>query len=472
VVATLLPNVPAMVECHFGVPMGGFVLNTLNTRLDPASIAFMLGHSASKVLLVDPEFSSMAREALAVMENPPIVVLVRDEAFPSAEIHYEHEYERLLLNGDPDFEPVAVVDEWQSISINYTSGTTGDPKGVVYSHRGAYLSAIGNLVTWTMPHFPVYLWTLPLFHCNGWCFPWAVTAVAGTHVCIRRLEAQKVQDLISKEGVTHLCGAPIILNLLLNVGSSRTVDLYDKIAVMTGGAPIPSTMIEQMEARGFEIVQVYGLTEVYGGIVYSGWDPSWNFSSSSEAAKLKSRQGIRYCVQEDLMVADSETLVPVQPDGSTMGEVFIRGNVTMKGYLKNPLSTEKALSGGWLHTGDLGVMHPDGYIELKDRSKDIIISGGENISSIEVETALYAHPAVLEAAVVARPDPKWGESPCAFVRLKTNSNATAEELVDFLRTKIAGYKLPKQIIFGELPKTVTGKIQKNVLRDRVRSDVS
>jgi fatty-acyl-CoA synthase len=470
VVATLLPNVPAMLEAHFGVPMGGFVLNTLNTRLDPGTIAFALQHSGAKVLLVDPEFAELARAALGRMSSPPLVVDVPDAAAPPSTPLGAIEYERLLERGDPAFAWIAAGDEWQTLSINYTSGTTGDPKGVVYSHRGAYLSAVGNIMVWSMPHFAVYLWTLPMFHCNGWCFPWAVTAMAGTHVCLRRLDAESVQGAIRAHGVTHLCGAPIIMNLLL-------LDLHEKgagkpthvVKLMTGAAPVPAPVIQEMERRGYEILQVYGLTEVYGGIVYSAWDPTWDALPAEERARIKARQGVRYQVEEDVMVADPESLRPVPADGATLGEVFMRGNVMMKGYLKNPGSTEKAFAGGWFHTGDLGVMHADGYIELKDRSKDIIISGGENISSIEVETALYKHPAVLEAAVVARPDTKWGETPCAFVTLRQGAESSTDELVAHLRAHIAGYKIPRTVIFGPLPKTSTGKIQKNILRDRARS---
>ncbi|MFY7959277.1 MAG: acyl-CoA synthetase [Elsteraceae bacterium] len=468
-VAAMLPNVPAMLEAHFGVPMAGAVLNSLNIRLDAAAIAFMLDHSETKVLLTDREFAGVIAKALDLVKHKPLVVDVEDVLAPPGPDVADMTYEALLAEGDPDFAWMQPADEWDAISLNYTSGTTGDPKGVVYHHRGAYLNALGNGVVWGLEQHPRYLWTLPMFHCNGWCFPWTITAYAGLHVCLRRVEAKAVFDAIADHGVTHMCGAPVVMNLLINAPADQRRPLPGKVKLMTAAAPPPAAVIEAMERDGFDITHVYGLTEVYGPVVVCAWHDSWNEKSVQERAALKARQGVRYHVQEGLMVADAETLAPVPADGKTMGEVFMRGNIVMKGYLKNPATTDAAFKGGWFHTGDLGVMHPDGYVELKDRSKDIVISGGENISTIEVEALLYRHPAILEAAVVARPDARWGETPCAFVTLKPDANLSAEEVIAFCRENMAHYKAPRTVVFGPLPKTSTGKVQKFLLRDRAKA---
>jgi len=467
-VSAMLPNVPAMLEAHFGVPMAGAVLNALNIRLDADSIAFMLEHSEAKALLTDREFAGVIKPALAKLGRKLLVIDVDDPA-ASGERVGELEYEAFLAGGDPGFAWQPPSDEWQAICLNYTSGTTGNPKGVVYHHRGAYLNALGNGAAWELPNHPVYLWTLPMFHCNGWCFPWTITAYAGTHVCLRRVEAKAIFGLIEAERVTHLCGAPIVMTMLVNAKPDERRALPGPVKVMTAGAAPPAAVIEAMEGQGFDILHVYGLTEVYGPVVMCAWHKQWADLPVAERARLKARQGVRYHVEEGLMVADPTTLAPVPADGVTMGEVFLRGNVVMKGYLKNPKATEEAFAGGWFHTGDLGVCHPDGYIELKDRSKDIIISGGENISTIEVESVLYRHPAVLEAAVVARPDDKWGETPCAFVTLKDGASASADELIAFCREQLAHFKAPRRVVFGPLPKTSTGKIQKFALRDRAKA---
>jgi len=466
-VAIMAPNIPEMLEAHFGVPMTGAVLNALNIRLDAETIAFMLGHGEAKILITDREFSPTIAKALSLMTGPrPFVVDIDDVLAESGNLIGATSYEALIESGDPAYRGEKVADEWQAIALNYTSGTTGDPKGVVYHHRGAYLTAIGNLMVWGLAGHPVYLWTLPMFHCNGWCFPWTITALAGTHVCLRRVEASAVLDAIDRHGVTHFCGAPIIMTMLLNSGRSEAAS-GRRLEMMTAAAPPPAAVIEGMERMGVRITHVYGLTECYGPAVICAWHEEWDALDPTEKARLKARQGVRYPVLEELMVADAETLQPVPADGQTMGEVFLRGNVVMKGYLKNPKSTAAAFAGGWFHTGDLGVMHPDGYIELKDRSKDIIISGGENISTIEVESVLYRHPAVLEAAVVAKPDVKWGETPAAFITLKDGAAATETEIIAFCRQHLAGFKLPKTVVFGPLPKTSTGKIQKYVLRQRI-----
>ena len=468
-VALMAPNIPAAYEAAFGVPMAGAVLNALNIRLDAEAIAFMLDHGESKAILTDTEFAPVIRKALSIARRKPIVIDIDDPMGPGGERLGQIDYEAFLMEGDPDFEPVRPRDEWDAIALNYTSGTTGDPKGVVYHHRGAYLNAIGNVLVWTMPRHPVYLWTLPLFHCNGWTFPWTMAAMAGTNVFLRRVEAKAIFDAIREHGVTHFCGAPIVLNMLINAPEEWRRGFTHKVEVMTAASAPPAAVIEKMERMGFHITHVYGLTEVYGPAVVCEWNQEWNALPSDEQAVLKARQGVRYPVLEGLMVADPETLEPVPSDGTTIGEVFMRGNIVMKGYLKNPKATAKAFKGGWFHTGDLGVMHPNGYIELKDRSKDIIISGGENISTIEVESVLYRHPAVLEAAVVARPDEKWGETPCAFVTLKDGASATAEEIIAFCRDNLAHFKCPRTVVFGPLPKTSTGKIQKFVLRERARA---
>ncbi|HVJ52241.1 MAG TPA: acyl-CoA synthetase [Aliidongia sp.] len=466
-VAIMAPNVPEMFEAHFGVPMAGAVLNALNIRLDAETIAFMLKHGGAKVLITDREFSPVIGKALELLDGPrPCVIDIDDPLAEGGELLGDTSYEAFIAGGDPDERGRPVEDEWQAIALNYTSGTTGDPKGVVYHHRGAYLTAIGNIVVWGMAGHPVYLWTLPMFHCNGWCFPWTITALAGTHVCLRKVEVNAVLQAIEHEHVTHFCGAPIIMTMLLNAGRPIATG-GRRLQMMTAAAPPPAAIIEGMERLGVRITHVYGLTECYGPAVICAWHEEWDGLDAAEKARLKARQGVRYPVLEHLMVAHPETLEPVPADGATMGEVFMRGNVVMKGYLKNPKSTEAAFAGGWFHTGDLGVMHPDGYIELKDRSKDIIISGGENISTIEVESVLYRHAAVLEAAVVARPDAKWGETPAAFITLKDGMSADEAELIAFCRAHLAHFKVPKTVIFGTLPKTSTGKIQKYVLRQRV-----
>ena len=465
-VAVMAPNVPELFEAHFGVPMAGAVLNALNIRLDAETIAFILEHGEAKVLITDREFSPVISKALALLKRPILVIDIDDPLAPGGDRVGSCDYESFIAEGSPDFAWQGPADEWDAIALNYTSGTTGNPKGVVYHHRGAYLNALGNALTWSMGQHPVYLWTLPMFHCNGWCFPWTITAQAGTHVCLRRADAGSIFAALADHGVTHLCGAPIIMNLLLNAPAEARRPLSHKISMMTAGAAPPAAVIEGMEKMGFAITHVYGLTEVYGPVTVCAWHDEWDELPPVERAALKARQGVPYPVLEGLMVADPRTLKPVPLDGETMGEVFMRGNVVMKGYLKNPKATDEAFAGGWFHTGDLGVAHPDGYIDLKDRSKDIIISGGENISTIEVEGVLYRHPAILEAAVVARPDEKWGETPCAFVTLKAGASATPEEIIAFCREKLAHFKAPKTIVFGPLPKTSTGKIQKFVLREQ------
>jgi fatty-acyl-CoA synthase len=469
-VALMAPNIPEAFEAHFGVPMAGAVLNALNIRLDPETIAFTLRHGQAKVLITDTEFSTVIKEALARLDAKPVVIEIADAQGPGGERLGELDYEAFLASGEPKFPEVTPADEWEPIALSYTSGTTGNPKGVVYHHRGAYLNALGNILVWGMRQYPVYLWTLPMFHCNGWCFPWTVTALAGTHVCLRRVEAAAIYDAIAHEGVTHLCGAPVVMNMLLNAGKRLKDSPGPPIEMMTAGAAPPAAVIEGMEGLGFHITHVYGLTEVYGPAVVCAWHDEWDGLKADERARLKARQGVTYPVLDGLMVADPETLAPVPPDGATMGEVLMRGNIVMKGYLKNPKATGEAFAGGWFHSGDLAVAHPDGYIEIKDRSKDIIISGGENISTIEVEDVLYRHSAVLEAAVVARPDANWGETPCAFVTLKDGAVAEAGEIIAFCRERLAHFKAPRHVIFGPLPKTSTGKIQKFLLRERAKDN--
>ncbi|MGH7053408.1 MAG: acyl-CoA synthetase [Stellaceae bacterium] len=468
-VALLAPNLPEAFEAHFGVAMAGAVLNALNIRLDAATVAFILRHGGAKVLLADTEFAPIVKRALAELDEKPLIIDIVDLQGPGGGRLGGIDYEAFLALGDPDFAEIMPQDEWGAIALNYTSGTTGNPKGVVYHHRGAHLTALGNILVWNMPQHPVYLWTLPMFHCNGWCFPWTVTALAGTHVCLRRVEAEAIFEAMAREGVTHLCGAPIVMNLLLHAAPGDRRALDRRIAMMTAGAAPPATVIEGMEKAGFDITHVYGLTECYGPAVVCAWHEEWDGRPPAERARLKARQGVPYPVLEGLMVADPESLQPVPADGETMGEVFMRGNVVMKGYLNNPGATEEAFAGGWFHTGDLAVTHPDGYIEIRDRSKDIIISGGENISTIEVEGVLYRHPAVLEAAVVARPDPQWGETPCAFVELKPGAAADPQEIIAFCRERMARFKTPRHVVFGPLPKTSTGKIQKFVLRERAKA---
>ena len=467
VVAIVAPNVPAMVEAHFGVPMAGCVLNTLNTRLDAATLRFMLQHGGARLLLVDREFSQVMRVAVAGMERPPQVVDIEDAATAAAPALGPVTYEQLLAEGDPDFLWTPPDDEWDAISLNYTSGTTGDPKGVVYHHRGAYLNALSNVLCWGgMGRHPVYLWTLPLFHCNGWCFPWSLAAIAGVNVCLRRVEASAMLEAIVREGVTHMCGAPIVYAMLADALAEAPSAAGHPIAGQIAAAAPPAPLIEKCERVGIELTHVYGLTENYGPASVCAWQEEWAALSLEERAHMLSRQGVTAVLQEAMEVLDPATMQKVPADGATMGEIMFRGNISMKGYLKNPDATQRAFAGGWFHTGDLAVVHPDGYAKIQDRSKDIIISGGENISSLEVEEALYKHPAVMEAAVVARPDPHWGESPCAFVTLKPGATATAEDIVSFLRDTIARYKVPRHVVFGPLPKTSTGKIQKFVLRER------
>ena len=469
-VAVFAPNVRAIYEASFGVPMLGAVLNTINIRLDPATVAFILEHGGAKALITDREFSPVIADALARMERRPLVIDVDDPLAAGGERIGDIEYEELLGEGDPAFDWSSPDDEWRAISLNYTSGTTGNPKGVVYHHRGAYLNALSNIVGWNLAHHPVYLWTLPMFHCNGWCFPWSLAAVGGTSVCMRDVSAGGIYRAISEEGVTHLCGAPVVLGMILNATDGERRSLSHPVNVMTAAAPPPAAVLERMEQHGFKVTHVYGLTETYGPAVICAWKNEWDDLPMAEQAERKSRQGVRYHVLDTLQVMDPETMAPVPHDGETMGEVMFRGNIVMKGYLKNPAATAEAFAGGWFHSGDLGVVHVDGYIQLKDRSKDIIISGGENISSIEIEDTLYRHPAVLEAAVVARPDEKWGESPCAFVTLRPDAGAIAEgDIIDFCRANMAHFKVPRTVVFGPLPKTSTGKVQKYRLREQAEA---
>jgi fatty-acyl-CoA synthase len=469
-VAVMLPNVPAMVEAHFGVPMCGAVLNALNTRLDAESIAFMLAHGEAKVVLVDREYGDVMRTALALTGRQLLVVDVEDPEYkgpgnPVGSITYE----ALLAEGSPDETFPGPSDEWDAICLNYTSGTTGNPKGVVYHHRGAYLNAVSNIVDWDIPKHLVYLWTLPMFHCNGWCFPWTIAARAGVNVCLRKVEPKAVFDLIREHRVTHFCGAPIVHSSLINAPKEMRAGITHRVQAMIAGAAPPAAIIEGMEALGFDITHVYGLTEVYGPAAICEKHDSWAALPIAERAQLNARQGVRYHLQAAISVLDPRTMAPVPSDGETMGEVMFRGNITMKGYLKNPSTTEEAFSGGWFHTGDLGVLQPDGYVKLKDRSKDIIISGGENISSLEVEDVLYRHPAVLSAAVVAKPDARWGETPCAFVEVRAGVSVTAEEIIAHCKQHLASFKAPRAVVFGELPRTSTGKVQKFELRKRVGS---
>ncbi len=466
-VAAMLPNIPEMFECHFGIPMTGGVFNALNTRLDAATIAFILNHGEAKILITDREYAPTVEGALEQIGRPITVIDVDDPEYGGGgKLLGKTTYEALIAGGDPGYEGREPDDEWDAISLNYTSGTTGNPKGVVYSHRGAYIGAIGNPMTWSMPQHPVYLWTLPMFHCNGWTFPWALPAVAGTSVCLRNVSAANIYGAIAEEGVTHFCGAPVVLNLVVNAPEDERRPLGRTVEIMTAAAPPPPAVLERIEAMGFRVTHVYGLTEVYGPATVCAWHPEWDALEPLERARIKSRQGVRLPVEEGLMVAHPDTMAPVPMDGETMGEVFLRGNLVMKGYLKNAAATDEAFRGGWFHSGDLGVWHPDGYIDLRDRSKDIIISGGENISTIEVEGAIFGHPKVLEAAVVARPDEKWGEMPCAFVTLKPGETATEDEIIAYCRDNLAHFKAPRTVVFTDLPKTSTGKVQKFKLRDR------
>ncbi|ASL26645.1 acyl-CoA synthetase [Azotobacter chroococcum] len=469
-VAVMLPNIPQMLEAHFGVPMIGAVLNTLNVRLDAEAIAFMLQHGEAKVLIADREYQEVIHAAVGMLAHPPLVIDVDDPEYGEGQPVSDLDYEALLAEGDPEFAWQWPEDEWQAISLNYTSGTTGNPKGVVYHHRGAYLNSLGNQMVWAMGNHPVYLWTLPMFHCNGWCYPWTVTALAGAHVFLRRVDPQKILTLIHEHRVTHLCGAPIVLNALVNMPDSAKAAIDHPVNAMVAGAAPPAKVIGAVEEMGIKVTHVYGLTEVYGPVTVCAWHEEWDELPLDDRARIKARQGVRYPTLEGVMVADPQTLKPLPRDGETIGEIFMRGNTVMKGYLKNPTATAEAFEGGWFHTGDLGVWHPDGYVEIKDRLKDIVISGGENISTIEVEGVLYRHHGVLEAAVVARPDEKWGETPCAFVTLKAGHERTSEaEIIAFCREHLAGFKIPRRVVFSELPKTSTGKIQKYVLRERARA---
>jgi fatty-acyl-CoA synthase len=469
-VSVMLANTPAMLEAHYGVPMCKAVLNTLNTRLDAAIIAFSLDHAGTKVLITDREYSKIIKEALALAKVKPLVIDYDDPEYSGAGDRLgEIEYEDFIAQGDPDYAWAMPDDEWDAITLNYTSGTTGDPKGVVYHHRGAHLLSVGNVVTCAMRKHPVYLWTLPMFHCNGWCFPWSISVAAGTHVCLRYVRAAAMYDAMATHKVTHLCGAPIVMATLLNAPEVEKKPLPHVVEFFTAAAPPPEAVLAAMKEAGFNVTHLYGLTESYGPAVVNDWHQSWNALPAAEQAVKKARQGVRYGALEGLDVIDPETMQPVARDGKTLGEVMMRGNVVMKGYLKNRKSTGEAFAGGWFHTGDIGVMHADGYIQLKDRSKDIIISGGENISSIEVEDALYKHPAVMAVAVVAKPDDKWGETPCAFVELKVGMSATPEELTQWCRKHLAGYKVPRHVVFAEIPKTSTGKIQKFKLREMAKA---
>jgi len=468
-VAVMLPNTPPMYEAHFGVPVTGAVLNALNTRLDAESVAFMIDHGGAKLLITDREYSPIVEKALALAKNKPVVIDVDDPAFAGGKPLGEKDYEALLLEGDAAHPWGGPADEWQAIALGYTSGTTGNPKGVVTHHRGAYLNAVGNIMVWAMPHHAVYLWTLPMFHCNGWCFPWTMAALAGTNVCLRKVEAAPILNAIREYKVSHYCGAPIVHQTLINAPEELKKGIAHKVSCLVAGAAPPAAILEGMEQMGFSITHVYGLTEVYGPATVCAKHEEWESLPLSEQARLNGRQGVRYPVQEAVAVMDPGTMQPVPADGETMGEIMFRGNITMKGYLKNPAATREAFEGGWFHSGDLAVMHPDGYVKIKDRSKDVIISGGENISSIEVEDVLYRHAAVMAAAVVAQPDPKWGETPCAFVELKAGAIASETEIIEFCRQHMARFKAPKRVVFGTLPKTSTGKIQKFMLREQAKS---
>lgn len=469
-VAVMLPNTAAMFECHFAVPMTGGVLNTLNTRLDAQTIAFMLGHGEAKVLITDPEFSGTIKAALALLTGPkPMVIDSLDPDYQQGESLGTVDYESFLALGDENYDWQLPENEWDAISLNYTSGTTGDPKGVVYHHRGAYLNAVSNILAGNLPQHATYLWTLPMFHCNGWCFPWTMAANAGTSVCLRKVDPAVVFPLIRQHQITHLCGAPIVFGMLINSPEAKTIGLDHPVSGLIAGAPPPAAILEGCESLGISITHVYGLTETYGPAAVCAQQPEWNDLPIAQRAERNGRQGVAYHLQETVTVLNPETLQPVPADGETMGEIMFRGNIVMKGYLKNEKATKAAFEGGWFHTGDLAVVHPDGYVKIKDRSKDVIISGGENISSVEVEEVLYRHPSVMAAAVVAKPDTKWGEVPAAFVELKDSAALTETDLIEFCKEHMAKFKVPKQIVFGPLPKTATGKIQKFVLRAQMKS---
>jgi len=464
-VATMLPNIPEMFEAHFAIPMAGAVLNTINTRLDASTIAFILEHAEAKVLFTDREFSNTVKEALSLIDNDILIVDIDDPTFEGGELIGSIDYNTLLASGSADDDWQMPADEWNAISLNYTSGTTGDPKGVVYHHRGAYLNAANNAISWEMKLHPRYLWTLPMFHCNGWCFPWTLAATIGTTICLRQVRADSIFESIKSNEVSHFCGAPVVLNTLVNAPDEFKKGIMHKVKVMTAGAPPPASVIQAVEAMGFDVTHVYGLTETYGPMVISTWRDEWNDKSVEEKSALKARQGISSVLAGETMVADPKTFEPVPWDGKTQGEIFLRGNIVMKGYLKNPQTTQAAFKGGWFHSGDIAVCHNDGYIQIKDRSKDIIISGGENISSIEIEEILFKHPKILEAAVVAKSDEKWGEHPCAFITLKENQSLSQAEVIVYCKEQLAGFKVPKTIIFGNLVKTSTGKVQKYLLRE-------
>ncbi len=468
-VSIMAANIPAFLDAHYGVPLTGAVLNAINIRLDAENIAFIMDHGECDVLLTDTAFSGVIKQALALSKRQPLVIDIDDIEGPGGERIGTMEYQDLLAQGDENFVESLVDDEWQALALNYTSGTTGNPKGVVYSHRGAYLNAIGHNFIWPTDSNTVYLWTLPLFHCNGWCFPWTIVAVGGTQVCLRQVEVGAIVNAMIEHKVSHFCGAPIVLNMILNADQSLLTQLPQNIKAMTAGAPPPAAVIKGIEGLGIEITQSYGLTEVYGPCVVSEWKDEWNALSADERAALKARQGVRYPTQEEVDVLNPDTMEPVRSDGETIGEIMFRGNTTMKGYLKNEKATEEAFANGWFHSGDLAVKHPDGYIEIRDRSKDIIISGGENISSVEIEGVLYMHPAILEAAVVAKKDEKWGETPCAFICLKRGQSISEQDVIQHCRDHMAGFKVPKTIVFSELPKTSTGKVQKFVLRQKIKT---